>query len=95
LNHFILTATLIAKEALRYTPAGLPVVQCQLEHCGEVIEDQQVRRIQMSLTAIAIGTIARQLEQWPLGEQRQCEGFMAPQSQRSQRLVFHITNLNT
>ncbi|MFZ9164331.1 MAG: primosomal replication protein N, partial [Polynucleobacter sp.] len=29
-NLLILTASLIAKDAIRYTPAGLPVIHCQL-----------------------------------------------------------------
>jgi primosomal replication protein N len=38
LNHFILTAALVARKALRYTPAGVPVIECLLEHSGEVQE---------------------------------------------------------
>jgi primosomal replication protein N len=63
LNHFTLTAFLVAKDAIRFTPAGIPVMHCQLEHSGEVSEVGNARKIQMSVEAIAIGPIQKGLEQ--------------------------------
>jgi primosomal replication protein N len=93
LNHFILTAALIAKEALRYTPAGIPVIECLLEHSGEVQEADQVRQVRMSLEAIAIGSVHQQLDRMALGGVARFEGFLAHKTLRSQRLVFHITHI--
>ena len=93
MNHFILTAALIAKEALRYTPAGIPVIECLLEHSGEVQEAAQVRQVRMSLEAIAIGSVHQQLDQMALGGVARFEGFLAHKTLRSQRLVFHITHI--
>lgn len=93
MNHFILTAALIAKEALRYTPAGIPVIECLLEHSGEVQEADQVRQVRMSLEAIAIGSVHQQLDRMALGGVARFEGFLAHKTLRSQRLVFHITHI--
>ncbi len=93
MNHFILTAALVAKEALRYTPAGIPVIECQLEHSGEVQEAGSARKVRMSLEAIAIGSVHKQLDQMELGRLARFEGFLTHKSLRSQRLVFHITHI--
>lgn len=93
MNHFILTAALVAKEALRYTPAGLPVIECQLEHSGEVQEAGSARQVKMSLEAIAIGSVHQKLNQMSMGRLARFEGFLAHKSLRSQRLVFHITHI--
>jgi primosomal replication protein N len=93
LNHFILTAALVAREALRYTPAGVPVIECLLEHSGEVQEAGHARLIKMSLEAMAIGTVHQKLDQMELGRLARFEGFLAHKSLRSQRLVFHITHI--
>jgi primosomal replication protein N len=93
LNHFILTAALVAKEALRYTPAGIPVIECQLEHSGDVQEAGIARKVRMSVEAIAIGSVHKQLDQMELGRFARYEGFLTHKSLRSQRLVFHITHI--
>jgi len=93
LNHFILTAALVAKEALRYTPAGIPVIECQLDHSGEVQEAGAARKVRMSLDAMAIGSVYQQLDQMVLGSVARFEGFLTHKSLRSQRLVFHITHI--
>jgi len=93
LNHFILTAALVAKDALRYTPAGLPVIECQLEHSDEVQESGSVRQVKMSIDAIAIGSVHQQLNQLDLGKLARFEGFLTHKNLRSQRLVFHITHI--
>ena len=68
-------------------------MHCQLEHSGEVNEVGMVRKIQMSVEAIAIGPIQKGLEQMVLGAEAVFEGFLAAKTLRNQRLVFHITHI--
>lgn len=93
MNHFTLTAFLASKDAIRFTPAGIPVMHCQLEHSGDVNEVGVARKIQMSVEAIAIGPIQKGLEQMDLGTEAVFEGFLAAKTLRNQRLVFHITHI--
>ena len=93
MNQFTLTASLVSKDAIRFTPAGLPVIYCQLEYLGEVTEVNQQRKIQMIVEAIAIGPVHQVLLQMDLGTQAVFEGFMAPKTLRNQRLVFHINHI--
>jgi primosomal replication protein N len=47
----------------------------------------------MSVEAIAIGPIQKDLEQMDLGAEAVFEGFLAPKTLRNQRLVFHINHI--
>ena len=93
MNHFTLTAFLVSTDAIRFTPAGIPVMHCQLEHSGQANEVGVARKIQMSVEAVAIGPIQKGLEQMDLGTQAVFEGFLAPKTLRNQRLVFHINHI--
>ena len=66
---------------------------CQLEHSGQASEVGVARKIQMSVEAIAIGPIQKDLERMDLGAEAVFEGFLAPKTLRNQRLVFHITHI--
>ena len=92
-NLLILTASLIAKDAIRYTPAGLPVIHCQLHHDGELSEANQVRQIRMNVEAVAIGEIHQELLTMDLGAEAVFEGFLTQKTLRNERLIFHITKI--
>jgi len=68
-------------------------MHCQLEHSGQANEVGVARKIQMSVEALAIGPIQKDLEQMDLGAQAVFEGFLAPKTLRNQRLVFHINHI--
>ena len=93
MNHFTLTAILVSKDAIRFTPAGIPVMHCQLEHSGQANEVGVARKIQMNVEAITIGPIQKDLERMDLGTEAVFEGFLEPKTLRNQRLVFHITHI--
>lgn len=69
------------------------MIECLLEHSGEVQEAGHARLIKMSLEAMTIGTVHQKLDQMELGRLARFEGFLTHKSLRSQRLVFHITHI--
>lgn len=75
---------------LRYTPAGVPVVEMQLEHVSEVVEAGRPRRVEMTLAALAMGDLARMLAGTPMGTNLRIEGFLAPTRKGSSRLRLHL-----
>ena len=85
-----MSATLIERTALRYTPAGIPVIEAQLQHRSQATEAGVERRLDFAFGAIAIGDAARKLADEKLGEQLQVSGFLAPRSRRSSRLLVHV-----
>ena len=93
MNRLVLTAQLVERGALRYTPAGLPALDLSLKHESEVTQDGQVRKVWFDLRARAIGEIVQRVERLELGGTHGFAGFLG--SQRNGRgVVFHITELD-
>ena len=90
MNQFVLTATATEVKPLRYTPAGLPAVEMALSHESEVHEAGHMRRIELALSAVALGDIALLLADTPLGASLSIKGFIAPARKGSNKLVLHI-----
>ncbi|MEN9772648.1 MAG: hypothetical protein RJA58_1291 [Pseudomonadota bacterium] len=91
MNQLQLSAVVVERKAKRYTPAGFPVVEVLIQHQSAVQEAGLARTIELLMNVKAIGTIAEQLEQVPLGAALRCEGFLAPARQQSKRLNLHLT----
>jgi primosomal replication protein N len=85
-----MNATLIERGNLRYTPAGIPVIEAQLQHRSQAVEAGIERLLDFAFGAIAIGDTARQLADEDLGGHLQLSGFLAPRSRRSARLLVHV-----
>jgi primosomal replication protein N len=94
LNDFRLTARLVNKETIRYSPAGQAILGCQLEHSGSVKEAGVDRKVELQISAVAIGSEVQTLDQMQIGQVANFQGFIAHQSIRRQALVFHITNIS-
>ena len=74
---------------LRYTPAGVAVLEILLEHESEVIEAGQPRRLMFSVPVILMGDLARMHADKSLGTVLQLSGFMAPVRKDSPRFRLH------
>lgn len=93
MNRVLITAQIIERQALRYTPAGLPALDLVLQHESEVTEAQLPRKVKLDIKAVAIGEIASQLNRQPVGEPLGFAGFLgAPRNGRG--VLLHITELN-
>jgi primosomal replication protein N len=92
MNRLVLQATLVQRQAMRYTPAGLPALDLSLAHSSAVSEDGQPRQVSFEMRAVAIGAVTRSLQPLPLGSMGRFGGFLT--SQRNGRgLLFHITEV--
>ena len=90
MNRLLLTAAVVEIRPIRYTPAGVPVLELALEHESEVQEAGQARRVGFQARAVALGDTAHLLADTPLGAQLEVEGFLAAARMGSGRLVLHI-----
>jgi primosomal replication protein N len=94
MNRLVLSATLLERAPLRYTPAGLPALDLSLKHESEVSEDGQPRQVSMEMKAVAIGEITREMQTLALGSAGIFAGFVT--SSRNKRgWLFHITQVDT
>ena len=81
----------MAKSALRYTPAGVAVLEASFEHEGTVTEAAAERTLAFEFSTIALGAVAQALDREPLGAWMTLHGFVAPRARRTTRLVVHVT----
>ena len=93
MNRLQLTASVIEREPLRYTPAGLPIASCTLQHRAEVVEAGIARQVELTMPAVAAGAASGKLEGCEMGVEALFTGFLAKKSRNARTLVFHITEL--
>ncbi len=88
-NSLVISACIAEHDALRYTPAGIPALNLQLEHESQAQEAGQSRQIKVVVKAVAFGTLAERLAMQPIGSVWRFQGFLGNTSQ-GKSIVFHI-----
>ena len=92
MNRLLLSATLVQRSALRYTPAGLPALDLSLAHESTVSEDGQPRKVSFEMRAVGIGAVTQTLGALALGQGGTFAGFITA-TRNGRGLLFHITSV--
>jgi primosomal replication protein N len=92
-NRLTITAVLRSKEPLRYTPAGVPILNCRLVHQSEQVEAGLPRSVSCELPAVAVGPLAGKLSASALESEIECSGFLATK-RRFDTAELHIVEFN-
>jgi primosomal replication protein N len=92
-NEVVIDGRLLKRSALRYTPAGIPVVDLLLGHSSSQIEDGGRREARCEIEAVAIGGMALELSVQKLNRPLQLSGFLARRSVNNRKLVLHIQSM--
>ena len=94
MNRLVLTAQLVERGAVRYTPAGLPALDLSLKHESEVTQDGRPRKVSLEIKARAVGDITTRLNGIEIGSEHGFAGFLG--SMRNGRgIVFHVTEFDS
>ena len=94
MNRLVLTAQLLERGALRYTPAGLPALDLSLKHESQATQDGQVRQVWFDIRARAIGgDITQRVSALELGSTHGFAGFLGS-ARNGRGIVFHVTELD-
>ncbi len=91
MNKLVLSGKVTAIEALRHTPAGLPLLSFVVHHVSENNEAGLKRKVECEVNAIMMGDLATSNIQ--LGSQIKAAGFIAKRSAKSTQLVMHIQKI--
>lgn len=94
-NCLQLVASVIERNAMRFTPAGIPIINATLKHHSRQIEAEIERTIEFEVPVIAIGKITDKFQKLEIGQIHQFSGFLARKNQKSKSLVFHITDITS
>ena len=89
MNRVHLTARIVEISAIRYSPAGLPVVEALIEHDSQIEEAGIQRNVVLLLRSKAMGILAEKLALIPLQTSLVFTGFLA-NGKNSKSIVFHI-----
>jgi len=92
-NRTELSGTLLERGNLRYTPAGIPVIEFRIAHQSEQIEAAASRRVECEIACVALGPIALLLKESSPGCALTAEGFLASRSLKQKTPVLHVTNI--
>jgi len=90
-NRLTLAATLAQRAELRYTPVGIPALECTLVHRSRQQEAGGERSVDCELHAVAFGDVARSLNAVAVGSALRCEGFLARRYRTGNAIALHIT----
>jgi primosomal replication protein N len=93
-NRLTFDALLTERGDLRYTPAGIPAIDCSLQHQSVQVEAGGERKVECELFAVAFGDVARELAGRPVGSALKCEGFLARRYRTGITIALHITHLD-
>jgi len=85
----------VARDDLRYTPAGIPALSMTLLHASEQPEAGGARKVECELAAVAFGGVAESLATMPPGSRLRCEGFLARRYRTGATLALHIATYET
>lgn len=92
MNRLLLSATLLERGALRYTPAGLPALDLVLQHASEVEQAGHPRKVSLEIRALAIGDITGPAGRLALGSAAIFAGFLAS-ARNGRGSIFHVTEI--
>ena len=87
-----MTAAIVERGALRFTPAGLPALDLSLKHESEVAQLGTQRRISFEIRARGVGPITELLLGAELGIEHAFEGFIGAQ-RNGRGIVFHVQSI--
>ncbi len=90
-NSVAISAVLVEKKPLSYTPAGIAVFEARFHYAGEQFEAAAMRKVEFDFTAMSFADTAVRLDKIQPGERIQMRGFLAQRSLRSSKLTIHIT----
>ena len=91
-NQLTLSANVGEVSALRYTPAGVPILTMTLLHQSEQEELGVLRQVACELDAKITGNMALKWQNMA-GESAGVQGFLANRSLKSNRVILHIQHI--
>jgi primosomal replication protein N len=84
---------MLEKGALRYTPAGIPVIEFRLVHDSSQEEAGKARRVECEMACVAVGPLALLLSDVHPGNALRAAGFIAAKSLKNRQPVFHVNTI--
>ncbi|SFE78955.1 primosomal replication protein N [Nitrosomonas sp. Nm166] len=92
-NQTIICGKIIKRCALRYTPAGIAVIEFTVNHVSQQIEAGVARQIMCEISTVALGQLALTVAELKINSKIKLIGFLNRKSHLSQQLVLHANDV--
>lgn len=92
-NRTQLCGRLESKGALRFSPAGVALIEFTIAHRSEQLEANASRKVDCEISALAAEAVAEQVAKLAKGCQIKATGFLAKERRNSSALVLHVQNI--
>jgi len=92
-NLLVIQGELLKVEELRFTPAGIPILNVVIGHLSEQVEAGMKRRVECEVNAMIMGELAKTCQTLTAGTAVKAAGFLAKRGFKSTQLVMHINKL--
>ena len=93
MNWLTISGEVTHVEPLRYTPAGVPIVDAVLLHRSKQMVGQTERQVECELTVQASGDLAGQLGRQGAGTRVKLQGVLNRRSVNSRQLMLILNKL--
>lgn len=92
-NELTLTGSIVERDALRHTPAGIALVNFRVAHESEQREAGATRQVSAEVVCLAVEEQARLVVAAPLGAAIRVSGFLAAKGRTGRQLVLHVKRI--
>ncbi len=89
-NVVALSGEVVAIDALRFTPAGIPAIDFRIVHRSWQTEADFRREVTCEVQGVAMAATARRIAGLRVGQHAEFSGFLAQRSRRSTQLMLHV-----
>lgn len=80
---------------LRYTPAGVAVLNFRLKHTSWQMHGGIKRNVECEIQALALDEVAKTAAKLKVGAPVRLTGFLARKSKDNEQLVLHVNNVES
>lgn len=92
-NQTIVCGRIIKLGVLRYTPAGIAVIEFTINHVSRQMEAGAARQIMCEILAVAMGQWALTVSEFKINNTVKLTGFINRKSHMNQQLVLHVNHI--
>ena len=93
-NQTVICGTVTEKGGLRYTPAGIAVVEFKIGHASRQIEAGKPRKVECEIPVVALAQSAETVAAITPGTMVKVAGFLTKKSRMSLQLVLHACKID-
>ena len=92
-NDVRLSGVVVARETLRHTPAGIPILNFTVKHESTQVEGGISRQVGFEIEAMAVGEVTQRMKDLQAGHKLRLAGFLASRSRLSTHIVLHVSRV--